>query len=66
VDFAQFVAATGYVTEAESFGFSAVFRLAFTSVPAWCLLQWTEVRKIGQPISVRHAVASWVSRGPTR
>jgi hypothetical protein len=27
--FAQFVAATGYVTEAESFGFSAVFRLAF-------------------------------------
>jgi formylglycine-generating enzyme required for sulfatase activity len=27
-DFAQFVAATGYVTEAESFGFSAVFHLA--------------------------------------
>lgn len=30
-DFARFVDATGYVTEAESFGFSAVFHLAVTA-----------------------------------
>ena len=32
-DFARFVAATRYVTEAESFGFSAVFRLALAAEP---------------------------------
>lgn len=30
-DFSKFVAATGYVTEAESFGFSAVFHLELTA-----------------------------------
>ena len=32
-DFARFVATTGYVTEAETFGFSAVFRLALAADP---------------------------------
>lgn len=33
-DFARFVAATEYVTEAEGFGFSAVFHLAIAAPPA--------------------------------
>ena len=33
-DFDAFVGATGYVTEAESFGFSAVFHLALAAEPA--------------------------------
>lgn len=32
-DFARFVAATGYVTEAETWGFSAVFHLALAAAP---------------------------------
>lgn len=32
-DFERFVVATGYVTEAESFGFSAVFRLGLAAEP---------------------------------
>ncbi|BDZ44268.1 hypothetical protein GCM10025866_01770 [Naasia aerilata] len=33
-DFARFVEATGYVTEAEAFGYSAVFHLALAADPA--------------------------------
>lgn len=33
-DFARFVGATGYLTEAERFGFSAVFHLALAAPPA--------------------------------
>lgn len=34
VDFGRFVTSTGYVTEAESFGYSAVFHLALAAPPA--------------------------------
>ncbi|MEU6642723.1 formylglycine-generating enzyme family protein [Saccharomonospora sp. NPDC046836] len=66
-DFARFAADTGYVTEAESFGFSAVFHLAVTApdgaimgrvrgTPWWLGVRGADWRRPGGPGSTIDAL----------